>query len=177
MDAEGLVQVDIRARVDVTDIENDGGTLRASASVRPDTDDMPKEERKELLERLRGEILQFIRGFQWGVFVRSTVQRWSSLEEMICAVSGYMNLSWEEKYALMETDSLRERSRLIEQAVYAFMEESRVAQEAQEAQQESHDQAYREAAIRKQLGFLQKQLEDMHPETIDVYKRQGHGDQ
>lgn len=166
VDAEGLVQVDIRARVDVTDIENDGGTLRASASVRPDTDDMPKEERKELLERLRGEILQFIRGFQWGVFVRSTVQRWSSLEEMICAVSGYMNLSWEEKYALMETDSLRERSRLIEQAVYAFMEESRVAQEAQEAQQESHDQAYREAAIRKQLGFLQKQLEDMHPETI-----------
>ncbi len=165
VDSEGLVKVNIRARVDVTDIENSAGTFRAAASVRPELEDMSAEERKELLERLRASILQFIQGFQWGVFIRSTVQRWNSLEEMICAVSGYMSLDWQEKYAMMETDSLRERGRLIEQAVYAFIEESHVTQEAAQAQQESHDQLYREAAIKKQLGFLQQQLEDMHPES------------
>ena len=80
VDSEGLVKVNIRARVDVADIENSAGTFRAAASVRPELEDMSAEERKELLERLRASILQFIQGFQWGVFIRSTVQRWNSLD-------------------------------------------------------------------------------------------------
>ena len=72
---------------------------------------------------------------------------------MICAVSGYMNLEWKDKYAIMEADSLRERYALIERAVYEFIEESRVTQEAQSAQQESHEQTYREAAIKSSSAF------------------------
>ena len=165
IDSEGLVQIRVHARADVEDIENDGGSLSASAAARPDKVDLSQEETDEIFGRLRQALLQFVQGYQWGVWVRNIVQRWSSLEEMICAVSGYMNLEWKDKYAIMEVDSLRERYALIERAVYEFIEESRVTQEAQSAQQESHEQTYREAAIKKQLGFLQKQLEEMHPEN------------
>ena len=165
IDSEGLVQIRVHARADVEDIENDGGSLSASAAARPDKVDISQEETDEIFGRLRQALLQFVQGYQWGVWVRNIVQRWSSLEEMICAVSGYMNLEWKDKYAIMEADSLRERYALIERAVYEFIEESRVTQEAQSAQQESHEQTYREAAIKKQLGFLQKQLEEMHPEN------------
>lgn len=165
IDSEGLVQIRVHARADVEDIENDGGSLSASAAARPDEVDLSQEETDEIFGRLRQALLQFVQGYQWGVWVRNIVQRWSSLEEMICAVSGYMNLEWKDKYAIMEVDSLRERYALIERAVYEFIEESRVTQEAQSAQQESHEQTYREAAIKKQLGFLQKQLEEMHPEN------------
>ena len=71
----------------------------------------------------------------------------------------------------METDSELHRTQLIEHAIYGFIEESKVAEEAQEAQQESHDQSYREAAIRKQLGFLQRQLDEMHPDEVSEVRQ------
>ena len=166
IDAEGLVQMKIRGRVDVTGIENADGVLSAEASARPEVQDCTAEEQKQRFEKIRGAYLQFVQNFQWGVWARNIILRWSSLEELVCATSGYLDLTWPEKYAMMAEDSVQKRSEQIEHAVYSFIEESKVAGEAQEAQQESHEQTYREAAIKKQLGFLQKQLDEMHPENV-----------
>ena len=170
-DAEGLVQVKIVSRMEVTHIVKEGGTFRAEASIRPEKQDISPEECKETFEKLRSACLQFIQGYQWGIWVRNVVMRWSTLEEMMCSTAGYMNLSWEEKYAIMAEDSQAVRHQKMEQAIYEFIMESKVAQEAQEAQQESHEQNYREAALKKQLGFLQKQLDEMHPENVSDVQR------
>lgn len=164
-DEEGLVQLRVRERVDISDIASEDGHLQASASVRPEIADFPEEEQKKQFERIRAEYLQFIQGFQWGIWVRSIVQRWKSLSELACASAGYMDLDWPGKYAIMEEDSEKKRAELIEQAVYAFMAEARVSEEAQVAQKESNEKVYREAALKKQIDFLQKQLDEMHPEN------------
>lgn len=51
------------------------------------------------------------------------------------------------------------------------MEVAKVSAEAQEAQKDGQEQLYREAALKKQIDYLQKELDDMHPENIsDVRK-------
>ena len=46
-----------------------------------------------------------------------------------------------------------------------------MSSEAQEAQKGDQEQLYREAALKKQIDYLQKELDDMHPENIsDVRK-------
>ena len=171
IDADGTVQVKVKERVDVYDIENAEGTLSAAASVRPVVKDISQEEKRAKFEKIRSSYLQFVQNFQWGVWARNIILRWGSLEEMICSSASYLDLSWPEKYEIMETDSELHRTQLIEHAIYGFIEESKVAEEAQEAQQESHDQSYREAAIRKQLGFLQRQLDEMHPDEVSEVRQ------
>ena len=93
------------------------------------------------------------------------------MNEILCALSGYLNLSWPEKYAVLEADTRGQRCERIEKAIYEFIELFKVSEEAQSAQKETHEQAYRESAIKKQIDFLQNQLDEMHPENISDVRR------
>ena len=172
VDDEGNVRVKVRERVQISDIELEkDGVITADASILPDVDDFPKEEAKALFEKMKQDILRFIKGFPWGVWARGVILHWKNVEEIGCALSSYFNITWEEKYGIIETDSKRERCKKIEEAVYEFMEIFHVGEEAEEAQKEIHEQVYRESAIKKQIELLQQQLDEMHPENIsDVRK-------
>lgn len=172
VDEEGNVRVKVRERVQISDIELEkDGVITADASILPDVDDFPKEEAKALFEKMKQDILRFIKGFPWGVWARGVILHWKNVEEIGCALSSYFNITWEEKYGIIETDSKRERCKKIEEAVYEFMEVFQVGEEAEEAQKEIHEQVYRESAIKKQIELLQQQLDEMHPENIsDVRK-------
>lgn len=170
-DSDDLVQLRVKARVNVSDIEEHEGKFSATASRRPDKEILSEEERSAQFLRLHRDYLQFVQGFQWGIWVRSTVQRWTSVNEMLCSSAGYMNLSWAEKYAIMSEDSERKRSEMIEDAIYEFIAAVKVGEEAQGAQQEDHEKAYREQAIKKQISYLQKQLDEMHPDNSSDVER------
>ena len=172
VDDEGNVRVKVRERVQISDIELEkDGVITADASILPDVDDFPKEEEKALFEKMKQDILRFIKGFPWGVWARGVILHWKNVEEIGFALSSYFNITWEEKYGIIETDSKRERCKKIEEAVYEFMEVFQVGEEAEEAQKEIHEQVYRESAIKKQIELLQQQLDEMHPENIsDVRK-------
>lgn len=171
IDSEGNISVKLKERVEVSGIEARENGIAAEAVIRPEVQDIGEKEVQEHYEQLRSALLNFVQNFQWGVWARSYILQWHSLEEMVCALSGYLNLSWEEKYAIMETDSKRQRDALIEEAIYELIEFSRVGAEAQSAQQETNEQAYREAAIKKQISFLQKELDEMHPENSSDVRR------
>ena len=172
VDEEGNVRVKVRERVQISDTEmGKDGVITADASILPDVDDFPKEEEKALFEKMKQDILRFVKGFPWGVWARGVILHWKNVEEIGCALSSYFNITWEEKYGIIETDSRRERCKKIEEAVYEFMEIFHVGEEAEEAQKEIHEKVYREDAIKKQIDFLQQQLDEMHPENIsDVRK-------
>ena len=51
------------------------------------------------------------------------------------------------------------------------MEVDRITKEANSSQQQEYQQRYKEAAIKRQMEHLQKELDDMHPENVtDVQK-------
>ena len=171
IDDGGNVRITAQDRVEVQDFEVENGEIKASAVIRPDVDDLPRQEEAEHFGQLKNDLLQFIRGFQWGVWARGLILQWKNLNETLCALSAYLNLTWEEKYGILETDSRRSRMEKIEQAIYEFMEIFNVSEEAKNAQEETHEQAYRESAIKKQIEILQNQLDEMHPENVsDVRK-------
>ncbi|NSL03237.1 endopeptidase La [Blautia glucerasea] len=171
IDEEGSIKVTTKCRVQVSSVEYADGAVQAEAVNLPDIQDISPEEEKEKFDVIKKELMDFAKGFQWGVWVRSMIYHWKSYPEAICALAGYMSLSWEEKYHILEADSRKERLELMEQAVYELMEIFRVSEEAETAQKNSSEKVYRESAIKKQIEFLQQQLDEMHPENISDVRR------
>ena len=170
-DSEGNIRIRTLARVDVSDLEMTEDGVLANASIRPETEDISAEEEKEIFERVKNVLLNYISQFQWGALAQNYILHWKNLEEMLCAVSGYVHIPWEDKYHILETDSRKERCELIEKAIREAIEVNRVGMEAENAQKEDHDRLYREAALKKQIELLQQELDDMHPENISDVRR------
>jgi ATP-dependent Lon protease len=172
IDGEGNVSIRTKNRENLERISvGKDLSLQALTTERTQVDDVGPEEQKERFEKMRASILRFIQGFQWGIWARSYILHWKSMEEAVSAISSYLNLSNEERYAILAADSMSGRIELMEHAVYEFIEIARVGEEAESAQQERHEEVYREEAIKKQIEFLQKQLDEMHPENVsDVRK-------
>lgn len=144
----------------------ENGQILADASIRAEVDDYTAEEEKAQFLRLRAALLKFVQGYQWGMWARSFILQRKNMYDLGSALSEYLNISPEEKYAIVETDSRRERCTLIEAAINEFMEVAKVSTEAKEAQKDDQEQLYREAAIKKQISYLQKELDELHPENI-----------
>ena len=160
------VQIRTLERVDLSDVEVENGQILAEASIRAEVDDYTAEEEKAQFLRLRAALLKFVQGYQGGMWARSFILQRKNMYDLGSALSEYLNISPEEKYAIVETDSRRERCTLIEAAINEFMEVAKVSTEAKEAQKDDQEQLYREAAIKKQISYLQKELDELHPENI-----------
>lgn len=168
---EDVVQIRTIERVEILNPQIDGGNISAAYAVRPSVEDMPEEEQQEIFSSLRSALLRFVQGYQWGLWARGYILQRKNAYDLISSLSEYLNLSPEEKYQILSADSVRSRYELIRQAVNEFMEIAKVSAEAQEAQKGDQEQLYREAALKKQIDYLQKELDDMHPENIsDVRK-------
>lgn len=171
IDEEGTVRVTAKTRVSLSDIEVTEESITAEASILPDVDDLDEEEEKEHFARIREELLDFTKNFNWGMWARAMILRWKNFDEVACALAGYLSIPWEEKYELMEENSRKARMEKIERAVYELIAVYQVGEEAETAQKDSNSQLYRESALKKQIEFLQKQLDEMHPENISDVRR------
>ena len=165
------LQIRTLERADISDLEVEGGRLTASASIRPEIPDLTDEEDHRIFRQLRTSLLKFVQGYQWGIWARSFILQRQNVHDLACALSDYLNLTPGEKYEILATDSRKERYEKIVRAVSEFMEVTRVSEEAEAAQKGDQEQLYREAALKKQIDYLQKELDDMHPENVsDVRK-------
>ena len=109
--------------------------------------------------------------FQWGLMARGYVLAWKNMNELMVGLSPFMNITPEEKYAVLAEDSTKARAELIAKYAREFMAINEVSEEAKQAQKEIHEKAYREDAIKKQINFLQKALDDMHPENVSEVRK------
>ena len=166
IDGEGNIRIRTLDRVDLSNIQMDGDMIVADASIRPENDDIPLDEKKVRFEKLKSSFLEFVQDYQWGLWARSLILQWKSINELASSMANYFDITWEEKYSIVETDSVMMRYNLIEAAAYEFVEMAKVHNEAEDAQVEEHEKLYRESALRKQIDILQKELDEMHPESI-----------
>ena len=168
---EDVIQIRTVDRVEIADASVEDGEIRASFAVRPSVEDMTEEKAQTAFTELRTELLRFVQGYQWGLWARGFILQRKNMYDMASALSEYLNLTTDEKYQVLASDSVRTRYELISRAFREFMEIARVSSEAQEAQKGDQEQLYREAALKKQIDYLQKELDDMHPENVsDVRK-------
>lgn len=168
---EDVIQIRTIDRVEIISPAVENGAVRAAFVVRPSIEDLSAREQQEIFSEVRTSLLRFVQGYQWGLWARGFILQRKNIYDLASSLSEYLNLSAQEKYDILEADSVRARYSLIEKAVNEFMEVAKVSAEAQEAQKDGQEQIYREAALKKQIDYLQKELDDMHPENIsDVRK-------
>jgi len=156
-----------RINIEYMDFENQN----VVGVQRPEIDDLEPQIANTMLIGLRDELLNYVTKFQWGLMARGYVLAWKNMNEVMVGLSPFMNITPEEKYAVLAEDSTKARAELIAQYAREFMAINEVSEEAKQAQKELHEKAYREDAIKKQINFLQKALDEMHPENISEVRK------
>ena len=168
----GFVAIDVQNRINI-----EGVTVQADNSFsmtvtrRPDVEDLDPEEEKRTLTQVKERILSFSKGQQWEGWLRSFAAYWDSLWTVAAFMSPWLSVSNAERYELLAEDSRRVRFEKLERLLMEGLEMADVKSAAQAAQQEDHEKLYRESAIKKQIEYLQKELDAMHPENVTEVRR------
>ena len=146
-------------------------TIELSVSRKPDIEDLDPAYEEDRLLKLKNVVIEYTSQFQWGVLTQAYAEQWTNIGEIASIMSPWLNISNEERYALLAEDSRKARSEAMEKILYENLEMFHVNNEARNAQEEGYQKVYREQAIKKQIEYLQKELDEMHPENITDVRR------
>ena len=172
IDQSGFMAIDLQNRVNIEEVAVlRDRSISMTVSRRPDTDDLDAGEADRRLTEVKDRILSFAKGKQWEGMLRNFAAHWDSLWTVGAAMSPWLSATAEERYALLREDSLRARFDGLERILLEGLELVDVQSAAQSAQQEDHEKLYRESAIKKQIEYLQKELDAMHPENVSEHRR------
>ena len=167
-----FVTIDLVNRVRIDEIvQLPDRSFSMSVSRVPETEDLDPADARRRTQAVKERILSFASGQRWEGFLRSFAEHWDSLWTVAGALSPWMQVPVEERYALLEKDSLKERFDALEHMLLEGLEMVDVQSAAQSAQREDYEKLYRESAIRKQIEYLQKELDEMHPENVSEIRR------
>lgn len=155
-----------KERVDVIRLAVSDSLIHAEVKIRTLTYDIKEEEEKDLLEEMKKLLLEASAGFQWGPWIAQLVKRWSSSAEIISMIAPYLDMDAETKYEILKIDSIRERENMIRDIILQLRESLTLQVDVSKKMKESQEQAYREAAIHKQMEVLQKELDDLNPDAV-----------
>ena len=169
---QGYLTIRMKKRVSIDEVVVfPNHTIDVSISRLPDVDDLDREDAAKRLKALKTRVLKFSENFQWGQMARGFIARWSTIEEVAASMSPWLINNCEERYRVLEEDSRALRFDMLERMIYENLELTQVNSEAKNAQEEDHQKLYRESALRKQIDYLQKELDSMHPEEVSDIRR------
>lgn len=159
------------SRVNLDSIQAEGQSFHVEMRTRPEINDLDSEEQNKRFQKMRSDMLETLEETQWLMGARNYVMRWNNMNELITLTSTMLQISNDEKYEILAEDSVAKRTDLMEKAFYESLELYKVNSEAKDAQQQSNEQLYREQAIRRQMNYLQGELDKLHPENVtDIQK-------
>ena len=169
---QGYTVIRTQYRVNLEDVHIDpDGTVQLNISRRRDIEDLDEATTSEKLQGLKEEMRRFSSSLNWAETAEFFIEQVNSVEMAACVMSPLLKLTNEERYGILREDSRMNRAEMIEKILYEFMEVGRITNEAVSSQQQEYQQRYREAAIKRQMEHLQKELDEMHPENVtDVQK-------
>ena len=121
---------------------------------------------KQLLEGLKNtttEVASHIRG---GDYAIEYIKKLQTVNEFAAVFCQFFDMTPEEKYALLETNSFKERGILVHEALMRFKGTIEVQVELANAN-DPEATAYRKAAIHKQINILEEALAEMEPDHAE----------
>lgn len=170
----GYIVIRTKKRADITDITIFADhTINVTATRREDTPDeeiSPDEERARL-DKMKQALVGYFANSQYGNLSRGYIAQFNSISEVAAAMSPWLFNSAEDRYKVLEEDSKVKRLELMEKMIYENIEMSNIGAEAANAQEADYQKIYRESALKKQIDYLQKELDDMHPENVSDIRK------
>ena len=169
---DGYAVVRAGGRVNIESVViNRDRSISLMTSRRMDIPDLPEEESREKLQQAKDAVKEFSKDYQWGEAVSAYVDRMESLGTLAGMLSIWMSATNEEYYEILAEDSCLHRAELMEKLIYEFLEVTKVTNDANSAHQKEYQDIYKESAIKKQLEYLQRELDEMHPEQVTDIRR------
>ena len=169
---DGYVVVQIKKRVNIDELNiDDNHNISLSLSQRFDTDAVVASDESMRLESLKSLARELASKFRYTEFINEMIDSMENVSELLAALSYWMGSSNEEKYAIIAEDSAVKRLDLIEKMIVEYIEITKVSTDAASAQEQEYQEMYKEAAIKKQMEYLQKELDEMHPENVTDIQR------
>ena len=168
---EGEFGITSVARVDIINLTVEAGMFTFELQDRPEKGEISAEELQTRLNNLRSAYSHYFESTQWGVLAKNYMMQWKTMAEMTCMLSSRLSITNAEKYAILSEDDVVKRTEMMETALYELLEMMKVTSEAENEQARKSEKLYREEAIRKQIEYLQRELEEMHPENISDVRR------
>ena len=168
----GSVKVQTKERFHVDAFYIEDGKIELETSPRQDVVDITEEEQKKRFKQLQASIINAIKENEWSPMAAGYIMHVKNINDLAVTFSQQLgDMTNEEKYAVIEADSVLDRTEKIEKLFYSLLEFYTVGNEAQNALVTSNKAIYRESAIKKQIEILQDELDKMHPENVTDVRR------
>ncbi len=169
---EGWFAVKTRSRVNLDELAfAPDGRMEAYTSRREDTEALSPQEAGRKAREAKQALTDFSRGTPWEAASRPWLDQFDTLNDVAAACAPWMDATHEEKYAILAEDSAVRRAEMLEKLIYETLEMGRLSQEGSSVRQEDYQKMVRESAIKKQMEYLQKELDEMHPENVSDIRR------
>ena len=136
-----------------------------------DVNDVNQEEADRKLKEIKEELKGLAERFHAGKVMASMIEQHKSIQEVACMLTPWLSLNNEERYRILQEDRLSVRTKMLEQIIYEYIEVTKVTTDARTQQQEDYQKLYKEQALQKQIDYLQKELDEMHPEKVSDLRK------
>lgn len=154
------LKVEILERVQIKELIPDGINYRARYELLPDEIDIDPEDQAEMMKHVRYLVSEISENFKDSKSFVDQMNQLDDLRKVIANIYPYMRLSHEEKQALLETRSLKEKSLKFLEILIEQKESIKFQMEMAAKFNEEMNKKHRENMLKEQLRVLQDELTD-----------------
>ena len=146
-----------REKVRVSGISLAGGVFEGDTETVEEVMDVTFDGEKKLLEELKKVTIELSGKIRGGQYALEYIRKIDSVNEFAAVFCQFFDMTEEERYDLLRTGSFRERGLMVHDALMRF--KGTIDLQFDLATRDDPEQnAYRKAAIQKQMGILQDEL-------------------
>ena len=154
------IKIKVLDRIEIKALIIGNDSIKAEFEVAPDIIDLTEKNQDEMIEYLKKVTREVSENFKGSDQFMKTIENQNDLNKLIGYLTQFMPLSNQEKYELIETQSLKERSLKFMDYILKQKETLKLQFEMTEKLSEKASKNYRESVLREQLKAIQSELNE-----------------
>ncbi|AWI03448.1 endopeptidase La [Clostridium drakei] len=164
------LKIKVLDRVEVRTLSIENDFIHAEYDVSPDNIDLNEKSQEEMLGYMKKVTHEISKKFQGSEQYMKVIEEIKDLNSFIVHLSQFMPISKVEKYDLIETQSLKERSLKFMDYLLKQKETLELQLKLAEKVSEKANKHYRESMLREQLKVIQEELNEGKGESVKKNK-------
>lgn len=153
-----LIAVKTKARVTIYDLVIGEERIDSSYEIREDIVDISHEEEVFAFEKFKGHAEMLIQDLPGEMLLRAHINRWKNLNEAVTNIGSYLDLDDKERFAILATDSLKKRNRLITDGIVRLVRSKSLRDEINSKLEQEQQENYKASLIKRQIKLLEGEL-------------------
>ena len=154
------IKIKVLDRIEINTLTIGNDSIRAEFEFAPDIIDLTEKSQEEMLEYIKKVTREVSENFKASDKFMKTIENQNDINELIGYLTQFIPLSNQEKYDLIETQSLKERSLKFMDYLLKQKETLKLQFEMTEKLTEKANKNYRESVLREQLKAIQSELNE-----------------